>query len=139
MTSAEQVLLDWGLIGKRKLAGFISPLDSSSSDYYARAVILAQRSAEMRRALSLAKLYFEQHSFSGYVLPGDSELKPIELLDGQRSWWRTRLRVLRSRGTYFEDWNDGCGLKVWISEDALPRARRLLERSIQGPVRSAVS
>jgi hypothetical protein len=144
MTSAEEVFLDWGLLRKSQTAGIITPIGGDRSSQYAETVVFAESEKELRAIDRLTLRYFDWHSFSGYVLPPTSKLDPRDLLNppNPRSRLRTRLMVIRGGGIYFEDWDDGCGLKMWCQaraikqlQDALPLAdlstmlRKTLPRS----------
>src|SRR5439155_4144306 len=115
MTSAEEVLHDWGLIRKANVAGFITRIDRARGGQYAEAAIRLDDEAELRSVEPLLLRYFDWHSFAGYVLAPGTSWQPIDLLVGRtpRALLRVRLKVLRQRGIYFEDWDDGCGLKIW--------------------------
>jgi hypothetical protein len=116
LTSAEEVLLDWGLRRRGSVAGLVTPIHPRRGSKYAEAVVQIQTKPELRAVDRLVVRYFDQYSFSGYVLGAGAKWVPRDLLDGVALSARvhTRLKVLRSGGIYFEDWDDGCGLKIWM-------------------------
>jgi hypothetical protein len=131
LTSAEEVILDWGLSrDSYAVAGNIQRVDSSPISRYAEAAILLKSDRDLRSVERLLAKYFDWHSFFGYVLPTASRLGPRDLLNGTSvllgDYLRTRLRVLRAGGLYFEDWDDGCGLKIWAESSQMPGLRASL-------------
>jgi hypothetical protein len=112
LTSAEAVLLESGIGRKIEMAAFLH----FDSGQYSQAAILLPEKSDSRMLLRMTEAYFEWHSFSGFVLPRGSKWQPLDLLrlTSGPGWLAAILKVLRSGGLYFEDWDDGCGLKVWM-------------------------
>ena len=112
LTSAEAALLECGIGRRIEMAAFLH----FDSGHYSQAAILLPEKSDSRTLLRMTEAYFEWHSFSGFVLPRGSNSQPLDLLRlaSGPGWLAAILKVLRSGGLYFEDWDDGCGLKVWM-------------------------
>lgn len=93
----------------------ITRVDATRDGHYAEGVILLETARERKAVRQLVRTYFEQNSFSGYLLPG-AGVPMWKLLNGigGSPWWEPRASLIKGGGAYFEDWDDGCGLKVWI-------------------------
>jgi hypothetical protein len=137
MTSAEDALLDWGFARKLNCAGFISRIDDAKGGQYSEAVILADGSSAPGAASQMIEKYFDQNSFSGYILPKGSTRQPLDLLSRNSAPGRHRtiFKIVKEGGVYFEDWDDGCGLKIWTNSMDKKRLVDLLNRLGQRRVR----
>ncbi len=114
MTSAEDALLEWGLVRKFNAAAFITRIDRAPGGQYAQAVIMLSGNADVRSAQRMIQRYFDQHSFSGFIFTKTLSWEPRDLLSTSARPSGDTLRIIKAGGLYFEDWDDGCGLKIWM-------------------------
>lgn len=82
--------------------------------------------AEPPLATNLVQKFWDAWSFRGYILPRDDEPDLLALLkSSQVENWRLRKdRELSQALVYFEDWDEGCGVRFW--------SRQLSHEQIEG-------
>lgn len=128
MTSAEDAFLEFGLLRKLNSAAVITRIDKGAGGQFAEGVVITEDEDDAEWIPTLVDKYFDQHSFSGYILPRTRQFRAVDLLnaDDPSDRLNTHLKVLRLGGLYFEDWDDGCSLKVWTRSTDRRRVIRSL-------------